>query len=89
MTPSPIQILHIPLHRDLVAALEAEMQDEMSKAPNPVTIEAYTAAALTNFVYNKQVQRELEAQQRRINEEVRTKIITWTNATLQHLKLKP
>lgn len=88
MSPPVVKVLEIPLHKDLLAGLEAAMQEEMSKAANPVVIEAYIVAVLTNFWFNWQVNHELSAKQREIESDIRGKIITYTNATLQHLKLK-
>ena len=83
-----MRTLHLPTHKELVAELEFFMGEEQARSPNPLTVEAFSVNILANYVFNMRFQKDAQAKEKALQEEIRNKVIKWTDATIRALALE-
>ena len=83
-----MRLLKIPVHDEALFRLEAYMQADNEKHPQPVTVEQYAAAILYQFILAKQAEQTQTAQSRELQKKLAQQNTDWMQATEQELKVK-
>ena len=83
-----MRLLKIPVHDEALFRLEAYMQADNEKHPQPVTVEQYAAAILYQFILAKQAEQTQTAQSRELQKKLATQNTEWMQATETELKGK-
>ena len=82
------KLLKIPVHDEALFRLEAYMQADNEKHPQPVTVEQYAAAILYQFILAKQAEQTQAAQSRELQKKLAQQNTDWMQATETELKVK-